>query len=530
MKKINASRLKLLFICLCLLSILLSIITFIFSYTIYFSNQQYNLWYFEKIRESWISGPIYSIVASDTPCSNSNSELINQRWELTFEGCDYPFFQNCSYFDSNNSPLVLSDEKNFVNNLNITKWKSKHYCIRRLNWNYFNMSLVDKNTKCDSGEQKCGIIDSLGNYLCLPIDEVCPKTVQEFQNILNFNYNFSSQYDYNDLMKNFSIRGNDYNNHIITETFVRRNPVCYSYSTSIRDTIKVSYFNFDFAHECSKINGTVFDKRIFLFDYYNISKIYSENDIYSRFQKSSLNLIDELRDKSMNVNGFLFVKNYPGINLKCLNNDTVDDSSSNSNNINNNFRFNENDLKAIQSVQAFLFCEFLCILFNGVFIIIEIVIFKFNWFRPRENKDDLIELKYILNSYRLVKKSVAIGYFFLVFITTLVSSIYYYTLSKAIFEITNLFGNKNCVDPITFSLLDHTCKALFIKRDNYSGPLIFSASYLLVYIFTICYSDRVINKLSNFETDNRNNEDKNDLINKEIILEDKKSSERKLRD
>lgn len=501
---INTKNLKCWFISLCVVSIILSTISLLFSLRIYYSNDQYNLWYFENIRQSWIAPPIYSISLSSTPCSNSNSELINQEWELTFEGCGYDFFQNCRYFTERISSLALADPSDFINNLNLTKWKSKHYCVKRLNnYNYFNMTLAEKNGNCPNNYKKCGVVDSLENTLCVLSSESCPRTIGDLKQSIGFNLNFTSELDTENVMNDLTINGKNYNNHLITQTLIRRNPVCYSYATAMRDTVQKPFFRFDFQHECSYINGTYFDPRFMLLDYSDIMQVYEENAVFSKLQEKSAIVVQEISNISKNVFGFLFAKNYPGVKLSCL------QKKSEANN--SNFLFSEKDLKKIQSVQAFLFCEFLSILFNAVFIVIEIVIFKFNWFRPRENKDDLIDLKYKLNSYRLVKMSVAVGYFFLVFVTTLISSVYYYRLSESIYDITNLFGNSDCVDPYTYSLLEFTCKALFIKRNNYSGPLIFAAAYLLVYLISILFSKRTIEKLSKEYNELRSIDKKNDL-------------------
>jgi len=272
----------------------------------------------------------------------------------------------------------------------------------------------------------------------------------------------------------------------------------------IRDTFQKSFFRFDFAHECSKINGTVYDPRFKLLDYSDITQVYRENRVFITLQEKSGVVVEEVAKISKNIFGFLFANNYPGIKLSCMEPKTESNR--------NNFLFSEADLQTIQSVQNFLFCEFLSILFNGVFIVIEVVIFKFNWFKPRENKDDLVDLKLTLASYRIVKMSVAVGYFFLVFLTTLASSIYYYMLSQAVYRITNLFGKQDCVDQYTYSLLEYTCSALYIKRNNYSGPLIFAGAFLSLYLFTIFFSKITIKNLGSIYSELRNAEKEKDKI------------------
>ncbi len=206
-------------------------------------------------------------------------------------------------------------------------------------------------------------------------------------------------------MTKFLFNGNDFKK-IINQAYIRRNPVCYSYVTEIRDVVKKSYFRFDFSKECSKLNNNVYDTRIKLLDYHQISKTYEENKIIQSLEKRSKLIAGELKEiSSDNISGFLFIQNYPGIKLNCLNRNNGVSSK-------NNFLFTEEGLRKIQNIQSFLFCEFLSILFNGVFIVIEIIIFKYNWMKPREIKEEFMELREILDSYEMVKKIVVLGFFF----------------------------------------------------------------------------------------------------------------------
>ena len=66
-------------------------------------------------------------------------------------------------------------------------------------------------------------------------------------------------------------------------TFVRNNPLCYSYSTKLTNrTIHLkSYFNYDYEHECSTLSDLVdkdlyvFDSRAKLIDWYNVNNLYN---------------------------------------------------------------------------------------------------------------------------------------------------------------------------------------------------------------------------------------------------------------
>ena len=67
----------------------------------------------------------------------------------------------------------------------------KNLCAKRLDLNYFNMSLTDSKTNCNSDYKTCGVIDSFGNRLCLPKEKECPKTFKEIQSESN---NFFKDY------------------------------------------------------------------------------------------------------------------------------------------------------------------------------------------------------------------------------------------------------------------------------------------------------------------------------------------------
>ena len=217
----------------------------------------------------------------------------------------------------------------------------------------------------------------------------------------------------------------------MVQTFIRRNPLCYSYATEMRNrtSVQKTYFNQDYSHECStlKIFDNVteidyfqnFDERAKLIDWYSVDNLYTENQIYSKFKDldKSGTLRPELEKISKDKLALLFYNNYPGLNLTCIKH-FKDTSKDREDKHNDNTKTNEEmipfelkHLSDIQKVQAFLFCEFLSIMFNGVFIVIEIIVFKDNWFRAAENKDPLIELKYILTNYTYLKMSVFVGYF-----------------------------------------------------------------------------------------------------------------------
>ena len=536
----NYFKLKGVFISLCVLSILISCMSFISSITIYYSAQENNLWYFENILRSWKTKPISSLEIKTSPCAEGE-EFINQHWELTFEGCHYYEPQNCQKsFDDDNegaNPLIMGNIDNFPRGLNITKWKQKNICAKRLDLNYFNMKLTDKDKPCDKDEvgndhKTCGAIDSLGNRLCLPKDQTCPKTFKEikeekvFKDAPNLfkNYKNEDDKDFKKVVKdskyfNETYNEDDVDKNIMVQTFIRRNPLCYSYATEMRNRINPpkTFFNQDWIHECSTLkfkdeDGSIiekdiplsnFDERAKLIDWYDVDQLYKENDVYIKIEgkDKSKKLSPALKKISNDTISLLFYNNYPGINIECLKNFTKENSKEEVNaNLNERkIPFDNTHLNDIQNVQAFLFCEFLSIMFNGVFIIIEIIVFKDNWFRAAENKDPLVELKYILSNYTYLKLSVFVGYFCFVFCTTLTSSIYYYYLSQALMYITKIFGDKNCVDRFTYELLFQTCEQLKIKRERYTTPLCFCVFYLLIYILTIYMSAKTLKKFDEVE-------------------------------
>jgi hypothetical protein len=376
------------------------------------------------------------------------------------------------------------------------------------------MSITDSKTNCQSDYITCGKIDSMGNRLCLEKNQECPKTFNDIKNQINSiskDFKFSNYGDNDkilDVIKKSTFFINTYDksdveNNIMVETFVRNNPLCYSYSTKSFNRINPkSYFNQEFEYQCSTLWSQPnhlqnFDKRAKLIDWYEMDLVFKENKIYSNLQilGPEKNFKEELETLAHNKTALLFYNNYPGLNISCITNF----NNNNKININSNynkdrFPFEKDDLLIIQNVQAFLFFEFLAIMFNGVFIVIEIILFKDNWLRAAENKDELVELKYILTNYTYVKLTVAVGYFFTVFCTTLVSSIYYYQIDDAIYAITAIFSDKECVDEFTYELLNQTCLQLVEKRDKYSFPLCFSILYLIVYFSTILLSVKTLKK------------------------------------
>ena len=62
-----------------------------------------------------------------------------------------------------------------ISSTNLDTYRNKYFYIKRENLLTFQKNLIVPDYKpCPKGKKKCGILDSLGNILCLNESEKCP--------------------------------------------------------------------------------------------------------------------------------------------------------------------------------------------------------------------------------------------------------------------------------------------------------------------------------------------------------------------
>ena len=125
-----------------------------------------------KIATNLSLKPIKSIevIEASKGCPKGTVSLINDSWNGIVEGCycETTFTVGpCSASDlENKCSTVLPQTRREIHNWN--KWK---FCLIPWAQNYFDLNV---KTTCDEKESDCGIIDSLGQHLCVDVSTECP--------------------------------------------------------------------------------------------------------------------------------------------------------------------------------------------------------------------------------------------------------------------------------------------------------------------------------------------------------------------
>lgn len=163
-------------------------IIFSFIYSKYdFENNEIIL----EIQNQLNTNFIYSFEQKDL-CSEDEKPLILGKWDGTIEGCfcdNIVYKRKCNNKDKN---CIAIKAKNPVD---YKKINSKYICIKTLDNKYIdfikNNQIRNKNIACPSGYQNCGLIDTVGNVLCLEEGENCPIT---FNSIIIHNHTLDDSF------------------------------------------------------------------------------------------------------------------------------------------------------------------------------------------------------------------------------------------------------------------------------------------------------------------------------------------------
>lgn len=173
----------------------LLIFSLIYNLYIRKSNIFNSITILKKIIIDWNSKPIDSVQQSKYKSCNEIKEnnMIDYIWEGNKKGC---LLNNKLIFNFENmSQMEFKDclKIEHSNQVFLTKWKGFNICGSSIKSKaYFNLeksSIKD----CFPKYKNCGIVDSLGNYLCIPITEVCPVNKINIKNASGENFSLEVQ-------------------------------------------------------------------------------------------------------------------------------------------------------------------------------------------------------------------------------------------------------------------------------------------------------------------------------------------------
>ena len=73
--------------------------------------------------------------------------------------------------------------------MNLNIWKGTKIYGKFSSSNYLDLNLTKNPTNCGEGNKMCGILDTIGNHLCILKEEECPINILEF----NYEDNFAKK-------------------------------------------------------------------------------------------------------------------------------------------------------------------------------------------------------------------------------------------------------------------------------------------------------------------------------------------------
>jgi len=437
----------------------------------------------KQLFDAWNNKPIQILQESyKKTCSDIGMyDLLSYEWPGSKEGCycdfDKKLYKNsCQANNLNRKNCIdVYEEKNIL----LKKWKGSYFCGSSIKpKNYFELNVIAKNEKCSQKYKKCGIIDTLNNYLCIPENEICPLNKIEFmqgmdivgietsnkniegkiftsfkiaekQLCLNNNQRYFSENDYILINTVNEVYSNN-NNIYLSKVDINLNGCSTGISDS-KGTFQYSDSNYEIIDSDKKLN------------------FYKKNEEFYSFISNLPNYLSSYSQKIDSENGriILYASVYPGWRNQC-------DKKEFKNYLKSNREKEILDIfeKTEMNEKYFIFYSLLSI---SLFIF-GIIYIKYNIIIGSHNKFDY---------------SIAVGALFSIFYNGILASnvlLLYYSnynlnfikdakLSTNFFE---LITNLSCSDENTNSALKHVAKQFFSFANKYFNIKVLSSLVLVV--------------------------------------------------
>ena len=244
-------------------------------------------------------------------CVNVNNYYYSQDGEYQVN------IGECSYNQSLNGCQKVPPVKSH----NLENWGNGKFCSKfyeetsKLNgYLYYLNSSVLENQECQNGYKKCGKLDNMGNYLCLPKDEECPINDIIISNRKRYdltNYNNITIDDKYFYYTNLSDKP------IISKLKVMEGKICMNkdyfyteYPQYILDN------NFKYYGCRNKIGGQMYEKDIEILDTKIKEEYYADSNLYMK--EYYFNSYFDYPFYSLQAKMNLYPQRYIGYDKKCL--------------------------------------------------------------------------------------------------------------------------------------------------------------------------------------------------------------------
>ena len=315
--------------------VIFPIITLIFSVT--YTNTPYLTGFLQELSNSLNDYPLtdleyiyscpnekYALTIFTIPESVQGCACLNLTYEYKQTNKEIVFRGKCSKNNTLNGCISISN----YSSVDLKIWHSKIFCCKRYSdetsgyKKYFKNSVL-KGENCSEGYKKCGKLDDMDNYLCLPIDEPCPVNDIKVLDQKDDNLTDYTFYQIGDKYLYFTNTSTE--NPLITKLKTFEGKLCHGkgyYHTDYPQFILDNNFE---KYGCRyEIQDTLYDESIEKLDIITKDELYKDNGIhmFSRYNNSC-----EYPYFSLNADIFLYSKRYIGFNKQCLkeNNLNIDD-------------------------------------------------------------------------------------------------------------------------------------------------------------------------------------------------------------
>ena len=263
-----------------------SLLFIFYYYYIYDSSSFIHINFLNGIMKDLEKTPIFDIILKenyDTP--NGYKKIIFWEYKGTDMGCKCT---NESYdivkiekgaCTEELKRLWYCREFSFYDE-DLDKYRNKIFYVKRDNLETFQKYLIVKeHQKCPKGKKQCGILDSLGNILCLnenqncPINDIIINAKKEMKGYKSLELNKGKFIHFTNKFPN---------KFIISDLSVFFQEPCIYPQDNFWDNF-IQLENREGVPGCKKSNGI--DKRYqYLNDSYNLSLFYQENYILSKYE------------------------------------------------------------------------------------------------------------------------------------------------------------------------------------------------------------------------------------------------------
>jgi hypothetical protein len=438
----------------------------IFSIFFFSNSLEKEIFIINDLFASWKKKPIDSLQESyGKTCDKIGmNDLVSYEWPGTTTAC---------HCEKQNNQAILSNqgkcnEKELqigcrnvdeIKPFRARKWKTRYLCSSSTKTkSYFEINKVKRHENCVYKYKKCGVIDTLDNFLCIPENEICPLNMISFLNTVD---------EQNVRIDTSNIKvenGKIYSNFMVAEKNLCVNHV-------EREFFEKNYLLTNFTGKYLKgcetqvgVSGEIinFDKNFDKIDSYPKKLFYENNKIFP-FVLEKL----PLYPNNISSDLALYASTFVGWKREC-------DKKEFNSFKNGNYQKEIDDI--VQSFEDYNFPIKICASILLGLYILGIILFKYSQITQNNNKIEITS-----------KMLLFLSFFYAIVLCLNVVLFYISDISLEVIKTAKLSSeffefltNNNCSDEFTNSVLNHLTKEFFSYANRYFNIKIISTLSILI--------------------------------------------------